>query len=362
MKVITGTIDIAPGAGFDSASVLFFDIETTGLKKENSQVYLAGCAFKAGGCWKTRQYLAESALDEREVVESFYGFAKGFKTLVHFNGRHFDVPFMDYKADMYNVDFRLADMDNFDIYTEAKPLKALLGLERMGQKNIESFLGIARDDEMGGGELISLYYEYERTGNEALERLLLLHNHDDVQGMLPLLKILDYLNILKGNYVFESFEEIAGTAVFNFRLPAPLLKAFENRKEGMVLAGDGTLLQLNVDILDTLAGYPLEDYKDYYYLTEEDRVIHKDVAEFVDKSRRRKAKKCECFVKIEDRFLPRGEGIFGPQFFSGPDFREPCFRYTQDICSDGMRLKAYADSLAKGVFAGKKSGSGAHRR
>ena len=52
------------------------------------------------------------------------------------------------------------------------------------------------------------------------------------------------------------------------------------------------------------AKLPLPNVSDYYYLPEEDRVIHKDVAQFLDRSRRVKATAKNCFVRKEGRFLP----------------------------------------------------------
>ena len=75
MKIITKTVTEIPDYNIESIApkgdVLLFDIETTGLKKETTQVYLIGCSYYENDCWVIRQFLAESALDEAEVIESF---------------------------------------------------------------------------------------------------------------------------------------------------------------------------------------------------------------------------------------------------------------------------------------------------
>lgn len=61
---------------------------------------------------------------------------------------------------------------------------------------MELFLGIDREDIYNGGELISFYHEYVRFHNEEQEKALLLHNEEDLKGMLELLPILAYYDTL----------------------------------------------------------------------------------------------------------------------------------------------------------------------
>ena len=58
--------------------------------------------------------------------------------------------------------------------------------------------------------------------------------------------------------------------------------------------------------------YYFKDYKDYYYMLEEETVMHKSVAVYTDASVRRKAKKAECFVTKDGLYLP----VFKPGVFS----------------------------------------------
>ena len=44
--------------------IICFDIETTGLKKETTQVYLIGCAYFRNDAWHLRQYFADKRGEE----------------------------------------------------------------------------------------------------------------------------------------------------------------------------------------------------------------------------------------------------------------------------------------------------------
>ena len=348
MKIITETITCSPdlysGNGARTEDLLFFDIETTGLKKETTQVYLIGCAFFEDGEWKIRQYLAESALDEQPVMEQFTEFAKGFRTLVHFNGEGFDIPYLAFKADFYDLDFSFDAFQSIDLYLLSKPLKKLLGLSSMSQKSIEHFLKIDREDLYGGGALIPVFYQFERTADEEAERVLLLHNHDDVEGMLQLVKILDYRQIVEGSFSFSGAGIKEHTAVLEYLLEKPVPVAFETSlSEGRILlAADGSLLQLNIALYEGSARLPLPDVENYFYLPEEDRVIHKDVAAFVDKSHRRKATRKNCFLKKEGIFLPQRKPLFTPAFEVEGQRRKTFFEVTEGFPEDHRMLTQYA--------------------
>ncbi len=348
MKVLTETADFSPEYDLEQLApkeeILFFDIETTGLRKESTQVYLIGCAFFLDGNWQIRQYLAESALDEQEVMERFADFASSYKTLIHFNGDGFDIPYLAYKADYYDLDLDFDRFQSFDIYKMAKPLKKVLGLESMSQKSLERFLKIDRDDLYGGGALIPVYYEFERSGDPEAEKLILLHNFDDVKGMLKLLSILNYTELIEGQFAFEKLEVIDHTAVLSYQLKSPLPVAFEKRsdQDRIWISAEERLLQLNIRLYEGQARLPLPDVENYYYLPEEDRVIHKDVAQFVDKSHRKKATKKNCFLKKEGCFLPQSHPLFSPAFQVEGEKKKSFFELSESVTENHKILTEYA--------------------
>ena len=81
--------------GAELSSLLFFDIETTGLSPSSAQIYLIGAlCFPKKGPAVLRQWFAASLFEEQELLRSFFAFAAPFRTLVHFNGQRFDLPFL----------------------------------------------------------------------------------------------------------------------------------------------------------------------------------------------------------------------------------------------------------------------------
>jgi len=350
MKIITGKAGFEPE--YDMRSIcppeemLLFDIETTGLKKETTQVYLIGCAWYENETWILRQYLTENAGDEYEILREFTAFAERFRVLIHFNGDGFDIPYLRYKCEYYGIGSPFEALESFDIYRRAKRARRLLGLSSMSQKSIEQFLGITRDDKYSGGLLIPVYYEYEKTGSTQAEQLLLLHNHDDLEGMLKILPVLSYTRLLEGAFLFVSAGEEENDAVFRYRTEQQLPVAFECRvKEDLLLSGFGGEFCIRRKMRRGIAKLPLPNVSDYYYLPEEDRVIHKEVAQFLDRSRRVKATAKNCFVRKEGKFLPDIHSGSVSAYYFGED-RKTVYADWEEL-SGMLKLK---DSTAQEIL------------
>ncbi|MGI6072793.1 MAG: ribonuclease H-like domain-containing protein [Lachnospiraceae bacterium] len=355
MKVITGKTDLT--ARYDLRNIsplremLFFDIETTGLRKETTQLYLIGCGFfDEEGTFTVRQWLTESAGDEREILQEFIEFAKDFSTLVHFNGYGFDIPYIAYKAEYYGMTMDFVSFKNLDIYKEIRHLKKFLGLPRMNQTTVEDFLKVEREDTMDGGKLIPYYYEYEKNGDPLCEHLLLLHNFDDIKGMLQLTSALAYADVFKNGFEYKGTEvvrTIEGPAVVIIEgrlenpVPVPVShgkKLYED-EDDLLICMENELLQINLRLFEGEGRLPLKDVENYYYLPAEDRVIHKDVGAFVDKRFRKKATAKNCFLKTEGQFAP----CFCTDFQGRRVFEIPCVRGRRTVSVPALEADVFAD-------------------
>jgi hypothetical protein len=71
------------------------------------------------------------------------------------------------------------------------------------------------------------------------------------------------------------------------------------------LALGGEQAKLRIPLTDGTARLYYKDYKNYYYLPQEDMAVHKSVAGFVDKAHRQKATPDNCYTKVTvtDAFL-----------------------------------------------------------
>ena len=152
------------------ADACFLDIETTGLSKHRDRVTVVGMHRDGDTRTLVRgQDLSADAL-RRELRES--------KLLVTFNGKRFDVPFLE---ESLGID---VDLPHVDLMYPCRKI----GLEG-GLKTIEASVGIDRDrPDISGEDAVRLWREYERGNDDALETLV-SYNRDDAANLETLMDL-----------------------------------------------------------------------------------------------------------------------------------------------------------------------------
>ncbi len=303
--------------------ILFLDIETTGFAAKSSSLYLIGCVYFRRGGFYLIQWFAEQPSEERAVLEAFFTFAASYHTLVHFNGNHFDIPYMAQKCVQYELPFSFDRFEGADLYVRVSPLKNFLKLPNCKQKTIETYLGVDREDTLSGGDLISVYHNYVKYPSAEAYDALLLHNAEDIQGLVRLLPILSYVRLyqegvrvvkVNANY-YKDFRN-AGRAelVMKLLLPSPLPVPIANYANGCFFSAAGTDASLKVPLFDGELKYFYANYRDYYYLPAEDTALHKSVSAFVDPAHRVPASAATCYTRKNSEYLKQWAPLFTPVF------------------------------------------------
>lgn len=358
MQKWTNSIPIAKDSGLIqqifTSDALFFDIETTGFSPAGTQLYLIGCARKCNGEIIIEQYFAESKEDEAAVLSCFLRLLKDYQTLITFNGIGFDIPYIKAKCEQYQLSETFASKNYIDLFKAASSLKFLLKLPNYKQKTIEAFLGIDRKDTFDGGQLISVYQEYVRHPSDAQMHFLKQHNYEDVLGMLDLLPILSYSNLLKGGYTLESIESNVYTAydgmskkelIFSLKNQFSVPRRVSYRFGEFYLACNEEETKLSVLLYEGELKYFFENYKDYFYLPAEDIAIHKDVAASVDKAYRKKATASNCYIRKSSIFLPQYQQIAEPAFFIERKDKVSYFELSDEFADSNKMLRSYVDHV-----------------
>ena len=133
---------------------------------------MIGCARRSGKYICCDQFFAEKPEEEKLVLSAFLEILKQYDTIISFNGIGFDVPYLKAKCDAFDLPEDFKDYSYLDIFKSVSEIKFLLKLPNYKQKTIEGFLGIAREDEQTGGELINVYRDYVKHPEEEKSRLL----------------------------------------------------------------------------------------------------------------------------------------------------------------------------------------------
>ena len=369
--------------GLNPEKTLCFDIESTGLSPARSHLYLIGAAVKncsAGegnkiaAPWIIYQYFSESASEEAEILSLFRRLCGKYSTLVQFNGCRFDIPYLNGRAEALGMPSPVEGMQTLDLYREIRPLKQMLGLKKLNQKSVEDFLGIGRQDRWSGGELIDVYRSYrdsreagsEEDRNRERLSMLLLHNYEDVLGMLKLTPLLSYPLLLDSSAPVTAAglqESEGGGSLLNtsFSLeapvPVPVGSRFccptEDLSELWSVSAEGSLVQVRIPFRKGILRHFFRDYKNYYYLPEEDTALHKSVASFVDPGHRRKASAENCYVKKQGIFLPQPAELFQPVFRAGYRDRLSWFEWAGQSADDPEHFSSYVHALVRTALSGK---------
>lgn len=354
------TPDICPSAAqyIPSGSTIFFDIETTGFSSAASHLYMIGCGYRKNGRWKAVQWFddTKTAHGECEILTAFSDFLKGFTDCISYNGQTFDFPYLRKKYEALSLENPLCGLRHLDLYRALTPYRKWFGLESLKQKNAERFLGIRKADPYSGRELIHVYDTYiklrhweNEAGKEQLDALL-LHNYEDIKGMACLLPMLSYLDFFNGRLEIRETDDAAGKSIrilagLDSAVPVPV--HMENTYWTVRLNGDEA--DFTIFTYEGALKYFYDNFRDYYYLPEEDEAVHKSIAAFVDKAHRIKADKKNCYTKRKGLYLPQPSAALTPLFRS--DYMsEPSYLDWNDLKGDPDKLKAYIGHLISEGF------------
>jgi uncharacterized protein YprB with RNaseH-like and TPR domain len=148
----------------------FLDIETTGLSESRDDVTVVSTHSDGETTSFVRGRDLHADRLRRELDDA--------SLLVTFNGKRFDVPFLETSFDMD------IDVPHIDLMYPCRRLDLTGGL-----KEIEATVGIDRDrPDLSGRDAVRLWREYERGDEGALETLV-SYNRDDTANMARLLDI-----------------------------------------------------------------------------------------------------------------------------------------------------------------------------
>ncbi len=298
----------------DIKKQLFFDIETTGLSPKNSNLYLIGCISIDGDKLIFKQWFSESLSEETVILQAFYEYAAGFDTLIHFKGDGFDLPYIKECAKQYYLFNPLENYKSIDIYKQIRYLKKPLSLSHMNQKSLEEFLGLYRKDLYDGGTLIRFYYDYIESKNKSILADLLLHNEEDLLGMLTVVEMLSFIDFFNSDFILYKSRRDEQKLYLVYKSSEYINYDLQIDSEVNIDISDNKL-NISIPILKDELKYFFDNYKDYYYLTIEDYAIHKSIGEFVDKAVKKKATKQTAYIKQISEFIPcYGEVLIGENF------------------------------------------------
>ncbi len=183
--------DVPAGA----LDVLFLDIETTGISREKSAVYLIGCICMQPEGWQLTQWFDDTGTDEKMLLSSFLIFCEKYRYVVNYNGNRFDLPFLRARMEANGLlkegsaASSFLSMESVDLYGYIAPYRHLLGLPDYRQQTVEFCIGTGRTENEDGKAMIDAYKKYLLLPSKEMLDRLVGHNAANVEGLLGLLSL-----------------------------------------------------------------------------------------------------------------------------------------------------------------------------
>ena len=289
-------------AGCPAEQAVFLDIETTGFSRLYDSVYLVGLLYERQGRIWLEQLLLSDIREEPELLLALQECLAPFSVMITYNGDAFDRPFLAQRASRLCVGV-LRQGESVDMLKRYRSYSAWFGWSSLKLKNLERFLGVERRDEFDGGQLIPVFQEYTRTEDEGLERLLLLHNAEDVQNLPRLLQIEEFWREAQQSRV--SAARLQEDTIW-FTLDRPLPLTVEGHANGGTWRCEAGSCQaaLTGSVTEASLRYYLPNYKDYYYIPAKEQIVHRSLADTIPRSERRAATQEHCWLPRNGCFWP----------------------------------------------------------
>lgn len=160
-----------------ASDTVVLDIETTGLHRSNDSVFLVGIQTQN----EFRQWLATSRKEESSLLETIRPFLAN-KTLITYNGDHFDLPFLSARFTAQGMSFPSVLSEDWFAYL--RPRRAFFRFPHLRLRTLALSAGLVRHDPYTGAQIAAFSSHLEE---EDAKQAVLLHNEEDVRELSQLL-------------------------------------------------------------------------------------------------------------------------------------------------------------------------------
>ncbi|MGN0255590.1 MAG: ribonuclease H-like domain-containing protein [Chordicoccus sp.] len=284
MKILSSTI---PGPNLLPEHAVILDIASHGRYWRSSPLVSVSVISQEAGEPRETTWLSEKEPDEYDILEALGKYLPGHDTVITFNGQSYDIPFLKKKFSAYGLSDPLAGIRQRDLFREYRPLKAVLGLPSGKLVDYDEY--IRMHTEPGAGS---------STENERLPDISSgkdLSTADAVRTLL-ILGFDAVLELLHGSFDSVQAEALEDLVMFRIRTLRIMPCRISFHDGPFHLTASGRTAALSSRIEDGRIRFYHSDIKNYIYLPHEGYAVYRTMAEFVDKSHRKKATRETCYT------------------------------------------------------------------
>jgi uncharacterized protein YprB with RNaseH-like and TPR domain len=173
--------------GLDLSSAVFLDLETTGLAGGTGTIpFLVGLAYYRDERFKVTQFFLNDMAEEDRLIRELAQFIRdmGFKSIVTYNGKAFDMPLVETRFALHRTPCPLRSLPHLDFLFSARSLWKhkydSCRLFNLAQQIVQA----ERSEDIPGAEIPIRYFQYIRNGDFSLIDPILYHNQEDLLSLL----------------------------------------------------------------------------------------------------------------------------------------------------------------------------------
>ena len=242
-------------------------------------------------------WISEQESDEYEMLTVLSDALDSIRRIITFNGNAFDLPHLHQKYKAFDLMDPLQGKQYLDLMLRLKPISRFLALPSGKLADFAGFLHLAQPD--ASDEASFRFHPGAEDKHEA-------STPNDALYTLECMSLLHYADFLDQGARIREVTTDEERVIFRLHYPDGFPVGFSVHDSGFHLrfSEDGTVL-LSSRICNGSIRYYHTDVKNYWYLPLEGYAIHKSAAQYVDKSRREKAVRENCYhlVPVSPAFL-----------------------------------------------------------
>lgn len=167
----------------DERSILFVDLETTGLAGgAGTHAFLVGVGWFEDGAFRTRQFFLDRFAGEPAMLDAVAARVHDASVIASFNGKSFDLPLIDTRFLFHRRDPPDPGKPHLDLLHPSRRLWS--GPDGCSLAVLEHQLfGVARGDDVPGVEIPGRYFAYIRGASPTTLAPVLAHNRSDLLSL-----------------------------------------------------------------------------------------------------------------------------------------------------------------------------------
>ena len=261
---------------------LFFHCISSGHYWRNSQILELSVLYidKNQKC-SVIKWQSENEEDEYDILHDFVEITKSFERLIGYICTCFHIPYLEAKIKAYGLNSPFTQKEHIDLLREIKSIGNHLHISTK-LNDLRIFLNIP---------------------DEASE----------IECIAYITQLFIYDDILSGKFKIQKIEQLDEndviiTCITESELPTDI----RIHDEEFYMIGSGNQLKIKIKIVDGYVKLHYSNYKDYYYLPDEQMILHKSLASAIPKAKKIRATKENCYslISFENTLINNRAGIY----------------------------------------------------